>query len=743
MVKASSGGSRSAPRKGRQRGSNEGEPDPANHLGNFLSGRHVCRFCAVAAGLTWAALLVLTGQQFLSQDVTRQHHSESGTEVNERVRVLETENAQLRQANAQKDMELERKNRLLAAVEQKVSEMHPSWTASSFEEEAGASGVRGAPPVQNSWNPLNLRGSGTPATAQQLLAPGKCEFLDNVDYHIAGQAAEDVAKTRTTADECCQICMNKNIERKGSCIVAILSTPQDSPASACWIKAGKDGSALASLAAVSKPGVKACLPPGHQEMPTVPPPSQGEREHDARLDAMQAALGPASSDRQTLRTNAVRDAIKHAWSGYKRLGWGMDEIMPVSGRGRNKGFNHAVSMVDALDTLWLAGMKDEFNEAKNWIVQNLPSKVTGLGGQVSVFETTIRTLGGLLSAYDLSREKSLLDVAVKLGRRILQTINDKGVTPYTFAGGKGGMGCPSLAESGTIQLEMRYLSHVTGDPAFEQKTMKFYDTLLAGHDSFDGLYPNCYQAGKGKITFGADGDSFYEYLVKVFIQGGRSEGFLWGMYEKAVNGMKKHLTTVGDDGLTYLGIFNYDGRGGGTLAQEMEHLTCFVPGWLALGAHTPQGEQSRKDWMELAESIATTCWQMYEKQPTGIGPERVKAMMMDLSRTNTKEYILRPEAAEGWWYMFEFTKEDKYREWGWKTFLAFEQWLWVPNGYASLKDVSRRSKTYIDRMESFFLAETMKYLLLLQDPDHAMKLDRYVFNTEAHPLSILQFAPKP
>jgi len=739
MVKATSGG-RSAPRRGRQKYA-EGE---AEHLatpsvGDFFSGRFLCRFCAVAAGLTWAALLVLTGQQFLSQDEAG-HPLASGSskEVNDRIRALEAENENLRQANVVKDQELERKSRLLAVVEQKISDKHPSWSAEQFEDLAGASGV------QTTTVPPNLRGAGV--KFDSLMPLGKCDFVDDLDYQLSGSGREDMVKQRTTADDCCEVCTKKNLERKGSCMVAIFSSPQDSPPSACWIKGfGQPVLSLSTaVTAVIKPGVKACWPPGHGEIPKVAGPSQGDLEHNSRLNSLQSAMTP-SVDRQTIRANAVRDAIKHAWSGYKRLAWGQDEVMPIAGRGRNKGFNHAVTMVDALDTLWIAGLKTEFNEAKDWIVNNLPNKVGGLSGQISVFETTIRTLGGLLSAYDLSGEKPLLDVAVKLGRRILNVVNDKGITPYTFGGGRGGMGCNSLAESGTIQLEMRYLSHVTGDPSFEQKVMKFYETLRGGHASFDGLYPNCYAAGKGKITFGADGDSFYEYLVKVFVQGGRreEEHFLWDMYDQAVDGMEKHMTTVGSDGLTYLGIYNYDGKGGGSLLQEMEHLTCFVPGWLALGAQTPQGEAKRSQRMKLAESIATTCYKMYESQPTGIGPERVKGMMMDLSKTNTKEYILRPEAVEGWWYMFEFTKEDKYREWGWKTFLAIEQWLWVPNGYASLKDVSRRSKMYIDRMESFFLAETLKYLLLLQDPDHTIKLDRYVFNTEAHPLSMLEFAPKP
>ena len=106
-------------------------------------------------------------------------------------------------------------------------------------------------------------------------------------------------------------------------------------------------------------------------------------------------------------------------------------------------------------------------------------------------------MGGLLAAYDLSKElgswllalekqeKDLLNLADQLGRRILTVVNARGVAPYTFGGGRGGSGCPSLAESGTLQLEMRYLSHATGDDVFAAKTMKFYDTVQ-GMKSLDG-----------------------------------------------------------------------------------------------------------------------------------------------------------------------------------------------------------------------------------------------------------------
>ena len=93
----------------------------------------------------------------------------------------------------------------------------------------------------------------------------------------------------------------------------------------------------------------------------------------------------------------MKGAIQHSWAGYKERAWGNDNLNPVSGRGASGGFGVAITMVDSLDTLWLAGMREEFDEAVNWCKQNLPQRLGSLGGGVSAFETTIRALGGLVS----------------------------------------------------------------------------------------------------------------------------------------------------------------------------------------------------------------------------------------------------------------------------------------------------------------------------------------------------------
>lgn len=99
-------------------------------------------------------------------------------------------------------------------------------------------------------------------------------------------------------------------------------------------------------------------------------------------------------------------------------------------------------------------------------------------------------------------------------------------------------------------------------------------------------------------------------------------------------------------------------------------------------------------------------------------------------------YILRPEAAESLFILHQLTGNPIYREWGWSMFQAIERGCRTAFGYGAHPDVRDPGRTPDDRMESFFLAETLKYLYLLQSPDHEISLAKYTFNTEAHPLSI-------
>ncbi|CAN0170907.1 unnamed protein product, partial [Ascophyllum nodosum] len=450
------------------------------------------------------------------------------------------------------------------------------------------------------------------------------------------------------------------------------------------------------------------------------------------------------------RAEEVKGAMRHAWSGYEQYAFGADELLPRSKRGKEKWGGMGVTLVDSLDTLWLMDMKDEFWRARDWVRDHLTFKNAG---EVSVFETTIRELGGLLSAYDLSKDTVFRDKAKELGDLLLPAFDTQSGIPtpsVNFRTGRGSGGSwnnatPESTES--FAVEFRYLSKVTEDPKYANKANKVLD-LMSKQNPRDGLYPifvsstNAQPIGSQAsntffrrcVTFGALGDSFYEYLLKVWLQGGQTETTYRKMYDRAMDGMTRVLLKKSDpSGLTYVSDWN-----GHNNAHKMDHLVCFLAGTLALGAETTDDADRKARDMKTAKALGYTCYQMYKRQKTGLAPEFVnfqqgKDMVVDRKAAYN---ILRPETAEALFVLHELTGDPIYRQWSYEIFQAFEKHCRLPVAYGSFHNVNNPAEPPEDRMESFFLAETLKYLYLIQNPDHEIDLKKYVFNTEAHPLRI-------
>jgi len=455
---------------------------------------------------------------------------------------------------------------------------------------------------------------------------------------------------------------------------------------------------------------------------------------------------PASAQSDALarsRRGAIRAMMQHAYHAYEARAMGYDEVRPRTGRPQDNWGGMAMTMVDALDTLWLMGLTPEFYRARDWIGRYL-----GFGavrGDVSVFETTIRVLGGLLAAYELSGERVFLSRAVDLGNRLLPAFDTRSGVPATrvslaWRSIQGGDAMyTNLAEAGSLQLEFRALSRHTGVAKYALASERAHAALLADPPA-DGLYgtrislTNGARAG-GVITLGGAGDSFYEYLLKLWLQGGRAEPQFRQAYDAAVDGLVKRVAQRSSPSrLAYLAAIHTNGQ----LEHRMEHLACFAPGMLALGSLSEPDAARAKAHLELAKALMYTCWLFYARTPTGIGPEAVVFQdKVDFYVPHTKaDYILRPEVAESLYLLHFVTRAPIYRDWGWQIAQAIEAKCRLPFGYGSLPDVLDVGRGPLDKMESFFLAETLKYLYLLQDPDAAVSPRSHTFNTEAHPLRV-------
>lgn len=262
----------------------------------------------------------------------------------------------------------------------------------------------------------------------------------------------------------------------------------------------------------------------------------------------------------------------------------------------------------------------------------------------------------------------------------------------------------------------------------------------------EGLYYNYMNPQTGKwclkdASLGALADSFYEYLLKLWIyKNSPSENEkLLDTYLKAMDAaQQKMLLTSPVSNLVYFAEF----KAGYRLDKKMDHLACFTGGLFGLTAKYVASlpESKRTHYMNLAKNITHTCHESYVRTPTHIGPESFhferKEQEAVAVKNQEKYYILRPEVIESYFYMWRLTKEQKYRDWAWDAAMAIEKHCRTETGYAGLRDVYEPHPATDDVQQSFFFAETLKYLYLIFSDDHVLPLDKYVLNTEAHPFRI-------
>uniref|UniRef100_A0A8C1QX31 alpha-1,2-Mannosidase n=1 Tax=Cyprinus carpio TaxID=7962 RepID=A0A8C1QX31_CYPCA len=402
------------------------------------------------------------------------------------------------------------------------------------------------------------------------------------------------------------------------------------------------------------------------------------------------------------------------------------------------------TIVDALDTLYIMGLHDEFKDGQEWIEQNLDFSVNA---EVSVFEVNIRFIGGLLAAYYLSGQEVFKVKAVQLAEKLLPAFNTPTGIPWAMVNLKSGVGrnwgwasagSSILAEFGTLHMEFVHLTYLTGNPAYYQKVMHIRK-LLAKMDRPNGLYPNYLNPRTGRwgqhhTSVGGLGDSFYEYLLKAWLMSDKTDTEARKTYDDAIEAIERHLIRKSNGGLTFIGEWK-----NGHLERKMGHLTCFAGGMFALGADGSPDDKAGH-YLQLGAEIAHTCHESYDRTVLKLGPEAFKfdsGLEAVAVRQNEKYYILRPEVIETYWYMWRFTHDPKYRQWGWEAVQAIDKYCRVSGGFSGVKDVYSSNPTYDDVQQSFFLAETLKYLYLLFSSDELLPLENWVFNTEAHPLPVL------
>jgi mannosyl-oligosaccharide alpha-1,2-mannosidase len=425
------------------------------------------------------------------------------------------------------------------------------------------------------------------------------------------------------------------------------------------------------------------------------------------------------------KMSAIKEAFMHAWSHYSHFCFGQDELLPLSGQCANQ-LHGGLTIIDSLSTLILMNLTTELKRARTFIETAFhPS------GQWSLFEFMIRIVGGLLSAGELAGDSLFIDTAVALGRAVLPLIEERGgffnsaftirsVGPLQFTvTDRSGDWC--LAEVGTFQLEFLTLTRLTNDPRFAKVAMSVYCKLWNA-DPDRGLISR---------NIGAGHDSYYEYVIKSYLLTG-------GVSKKL---LERHMMIVRDIKSQLLFKTIHENLTGiGELSEPMmEHLATFAAGMLAIG--TVVSNTKNVEDLILAAELADTYAAVYRGMKAGLMPERVRYNVNNprdprVFWSLNPRYLLRPETVESIYVIWKFTGLQKYRDYAWEIFCAINRSCRVPYGFAAIPNVDLDRVKHSNSMESFFLAETLKYLYLIFCDSQLLSPGEWVFNTEAHPLKI-------
>src|SRR5207245_5051008 len=391
------------------------------------------------------------------------------------------------------------------------------------------------------------------------------------------------------------------------------------------------------------------------------------------------------------RADRVRTEFLHAWNNYERYAWGHDALRPLSKTGHDwYGQSLLMTPVDALDTLILMHLDAEAARARSLIVNNLSFDRYIY---VKNFEVTIRLLGGLLSSYQLTGDKRLLNLAEDLGKRLLPVFNSPTGLPYVYVNLRTGQTRDAVtnpAETGTLLLEFGILSKLTSRPVFYEKakralveTFKRRSPLgLVGEgiNVETGAWTNTDSHISGGI------DSYYEYLWKCWrLFGDKDCRDMWNASIPAVN---KYLADETGGELWY---GHADMQTGKRTKTTYGALDAFFPGLLAVSGDLKPARR--------LQASRFTIWNLYSIEPEILDYKTMHVV--------ARSYNLRPEIVESTYYLYYYTGDPKYRRMGEKMFGDFVKYCRTDSGYVALADVI--SKQQLDEMESLVVAETFKY----------------------------------
>ncbi|KAH7100649.1 glycoside hydrolase [Auriculariales sp. MPI-PUGE-AT-0066] len=430
----------------------------------------------------------------------------------------------------------------------------------------------------------------------------------------------------------------------------------------------------------------------------------------------------------------------HGYDAYMKHGATWTYLRPLSCTGRGPDWNNpnniavndvagnfSVTLVDVLDTFVVLQDRPGFDDAVRKVVQHVTFDVDT---RPQVFETTIRALGGLISGHIFASEPrygfaldwyngELLTLALDLGERLLPAFQTSTGIPYARVHLRRGVLKGETHESctagaGSLILEFATLSRLSGDDRFEKAAFRAFFAIWNLRSDI-GLVGNTVDIWRGAwtspaiATIGAGIDSFYEYALKWHILSGDAQ-FL-DVWNDAYSAVMRYVRSPEGRVNMNTGDLQY---------HTLDSLSAFWPGLQVLAGDVENAVKSHLIYWNL--------WKRFAGLPE----------IYDIGHAvaTTNSYPLRPEFIESTWYLYRATRDSFYLDVAEKVLADLTIRGKVDCGLTGIEDLKNNKRS--DRMESFVLSETLKYLYLIFDDDNPINRDdsNFVFTTEAHILHL-------
>jgi len=455
----------------------------------------------------------------------------------------------------------------------------------------------------------------------------------------------------------------------------------------------------------------------------------GRREMIAGAAALGGAAalptaGVAAGGRSTTEWHALGEDVKAqlawSWDAYRAHAWGKDEIRPISGTYSSfplKQHHLGLSLIEALDTLWVTGLDSRFQDGVDWVKTSLDFDVDG---EVSVFETSIRLVGGLLSAHHACGDPVLLAKAKDLADRLLPAFATPTGMPYRRINLKTGVARESVtspADIATYLPEWGTLSRLTGDPRYAAAAKKAVLALFARRSRLDMVATQIdVLTGEWRsrtATVGSYCDSFFEYLWDGWQLFGDAD--CKRMYDVCTAAILKHQQVRKDGDLWFADVDFETGR---IVSTEQDELASFYGGLLGQGGAMRLGAAYTESWAKVQDryGVLPEAYDYAAAKPTQLGN------------------ALRPELADSAFTLWLLDRHPRWREIGRTHFLNMKRWNKAPYGYTDLADVTSDPKRQADHCPGYWWSEQMKYYYLLFSDTPRFDYKRNYLSTEGNVL---------